>query len=327
MSGSGFPWSRPAAWLVLLCSGALTSPATAREPDYRHGISLLHELKYSADFEHFEYANPDAPKGGGIVLSTTSNVVNFNGAPVPELPNAVGLGRTVDRLLARSGDELSGLYGQLAEGVALSPDGKTLHLRLHAHARWHDGEPGTAVDVRFSYDEMPATVFGRVYLEPWVECLEVVGPLELAVHHGKTFTNANLVALTWFPVRPAHYWRDRDPARATLVPPVGSGPYRVAGFDRSHVRYERVDGYWGRDLPVNPERYNFDEIRYDVYRDASVAREAFRKGLFDVTFESDIRHWVSSYEGQDLDRGWMRRGTRDVRKFIGARKARRRWRR
>ena len=320
MSGSGSPRSRSVAWLFVLWSCALTAPAPAQEPDYRHGISLLHDLKYPADFGHFEYANPDAPEGGGIALSTTSNVVNFNGAPGPELPNAVGLGRTVDRLLVRS-DELSGLYGQLAKGVALSADRKTLHLRLHAHARWHDGEPVTAADVRFSYDEMMATVFGRVYLEPWVESLEVVGPLELAVHHRKAFTNANLVALTWFPVRPAHYWRDRDPARATLVPPVGSGPYRVAGFDRSHVRYERVADYWGRDLPVNRGRYNFDEIRYDVYRDASVAREAFRKGLFDVTFESDIRHWVASYEGQPLERGWMRRDTRDVRKFIGARTA------
>lgn len=313
---SRLPRARVAAAMLLLASTCL-----AARPPYQHGISLLHGLKYAADFEHFEYANPHAPKGGKIVMSTTSNIVNFNGAQSAELPNAVGLGRTVDRLLIRSADELSGLYGQLAEGIALSADRKTLFLRLHAKARWHDGAPLTTADVKFSFDEMMATVFGKVYYSPWVESLQVFGPLELAIHHRTAFSNANLVALTWFPVRPAHYWRDGDPAKATLVPPVGSGPYRVTAFDRSYVRYERVDDYWGRELPVNRGRYNFDEIRYELYRDASVAREGFRKGLFDVMFESDIRHWVASYDVPALANGWLVQGTREVRKFIGAQTA------
>ena len=299
----------------LLLIGALS--CTAEEPAYQHGISLLHELKYPADFEHFEYANANAPKGGRIVFSTTANIVNFNSVPGMGVPKAVGLGRTIDRLLIRSADELSGLYGQLAEGVALAADRKSLAIRLHAHARWHDGVPLTTRDVQFSYREMQKTSFGKVYLEPWIESLEIVGPQELVVHHRGKFVNSNLVALSWFPIRPAHYWADKDPSKTTLVPPVASGPYRVAAFDRSYVRYERVDDYWGRDLPVNRGRYNFDEIRYEVYRDATVAREAFRKGIFDLYFETDIKHWFASYDLPALHQGWLRKDTRTVKKFIG----------
>ena len=96
------------------------------------------------------------------------------------------------------------------------------------------------------------------------------------------------MALTTFPVRPAHYYADRDPGETTLEPPIGGGPYRIAGFDPNHVIYQRLDDYWARDLPVNRGRHNFDTIRYDVYRDSTVAREAFRKGLFDIFWETDI---------------------------------------
>ncbi|MYD42565.1 MAG: ABC transporter substrate-binding protein [Gammaproteobacteria bacterium] len=307
----------------ILAASAMLLPTQlhAQEIDYQHGISLLHELKYPKDFEHFEYADPDAPKGGKIVLSTTWPIVNFNGARRPELPNAVGLGRTIDRLMIRSADELSGLYGQLVDGVALSSDKRTLHMRLHEQARWHDGVPLTTADVQFTYDELMATVHGKVYFESWIDSLEILGPKKFAVHHRTTFTNANLVALTWFPVRPAHYWQNRDPRKATLIPPVASGPYRISGFDRAYVHYQRVDDYWGRDIPVNRGRYNFDEIRYEVYRDQSVAREAFRKGLFDIMFESDIRHWVASYNVPEEQANFLLQDTREVRKFIGAERA------
>ena len=300
-----------AALLLLLL------PAAGAKPEYQHGISLLHELKYPPDFTHFEYADPDAPKGGRIVLSTTGNIVNLSGQQGAEVANAPGLGHTIDRLFIRTGDELCGIYGWLARGVALSADRKTLTLRLHYTARWHDGEPITTRDVRYSYDELMKTVFGKVYLEPWVERLEINGPHDLAIHHRDVFTNANLAALVWFRIRPAHYWADRDPQKATLDPPVGSGPYRIREFDRGYIVYERVDDYWGRDLPIHRGRNNFDEIRYEVYRDATVAREGFRKGLFDIHFETDIRHWIDSYNIPALEKGWLLKETRRVTKFIG----------
>ena len=308
-------------WLPRRClPGVILLPALvclAEQPAYRHGISLLHELKYPADFEHFEYANPDAPKGGELRLSSTSPIRNFSGIPGTGVPGAQGLGRTVDRLMIRSADELSGLYGQLADGVALSADRRSLFIRLHKNARWHDGMPVTTKDVKFSHDELLKLPFGKVYLQSWIESLEIVNDKEMIVRHRGEFTNSNLVALTWFPIRPAHYYADKDSSTHTLVPPVGSGPYRVADFDRDFVRYERVEDYWGRDIPVNRGRYNFDVIHYDVYRDATVAREAIRKGLFDIYFETDIRHWVSSYDIPAVQAGSLVLETRSLQKFIG----------
>ena len=304
-------------WCAILVACLVSAFANAQQLDYQHGISLLHELKYPKDYQHFEYANPDAPKGGKIVLSTTSPIVNFSGARGPELPNAVGLGRTLDRLLIRTADELSGLYGQLAGGIALTPDHKSLYFKLHDHAEWHDGVPVTTDDIQFTYDELMAAVHGKVYFN-WMAKMEILGPKDFVVHHKDTFNNSNLVSMTWFPVRPAHYWKDRDPRKATLIPPVASGPYRVKDFGRSYVTYERVDEYWGRDLPVNRGRFNFDEIRYEVYRDQSVAREAFRKGLFDIMFENDIRHWTSSYDVPAVVEKRILQDTREVRKFIGS---------
>lgn len=306
------------AYRCLLASLLMqTLVSVAEQPAYQHGISLLHDLKYPANFEHFEYANPDAPKGGELHLSTTTNIQNFSGVPGTGVPSAQGIGRTVDRLLLRSADELSGLYGQLADGIALSADHKSLFVRIHEKARWHDGVPVTTKDVKFSYDDLLGRVFGKVYLATWIESLEIVNDKEMVVHHRDVFTNSNLVALTWFHIRPAHYYADKEPGAPTLVPPVGSGPYRVVAFDTDYVRYERVEDYWGGDIPVNRGRYNFDVIQYDVYRDATVAREAFRKGLFDIYFETDIRHWVSSYDIPALTEGSLIMETRSLEKFIG----------
>ena len=285
--------------------------------DYQHGISLLHPLKYGPDFTHFEYANPNAPKGGRLVLSTVMRIDNFSGQQGARVPNAPGLGQTYDRLLVRTGDELSGLYGWLADGIALAPDRKTVHLRLHAQARWHDGVPLTTRDVKFTMDEVLASVNGRVYFDSWLESVEVINARELVVRHRNVFTNSNLIALMWFRIRPAHYWASRDPSAPTRVPPVASGPYRVVDFASGFLRFERVEDYWGRDIPINKGRFNFDEIRYDVYRDATVAREGLRKGLIDIYFEGDIGHWTLSYDVPAARAGKLLRDTRAVRKFIG----------
>ena len=303
--------------LVLAASTCLAEP-----PPYQHGISLLHDLKYPADFEHFDYANPHASKGGSVMLSTTWPIRNFSGAWGTGVSNAAGLERTMDRLFARSADEPSALYGLLVDGVALSADRKSLHIRLHEAARWHDGAPLTTTDIGFSYDVMGATSFaGQVYWRSWVKTFEILNAREFVIHHRDVFTHSNLLALSTFPVRPAHYYADRDPGKVTLEPPLVSGPYRIAEFDRNHVTYERVDDYWGRDLPVNRGRHNFGTIRYDVYRDATVAREAFRKGLLDIFWETDVRYWNTSYDVPALEAGRLLKDTRRVGKAIGQERA------
>tara|TARA_E500000331_G_scaffold357172_4_gene417869 strand:- start:165 stop:2000 length:1836 start_codon:yes stop_codon:yes gene_type:complete len=293
----------------------------AEKPDYQHGISLVHDLKYPADFKHFEYSNPSAPKGGTLNVSTTIPNQNFSGAWGLGVQNAAGLERTMDKLLVRSADEQSALYCMLADGIALSKDRKSLFIRLHEKARWHDGVPLTTRDVLFSYDAMmtsTSNVFGKAYMDSWIESVEVVNYRELIIHHREEFTHSNLLGLTTFKVRPAHYYADRgDPFEPTLDVPVGNGPYRVAGYDRNYILYERVQDYWGEDIPVNKGRNNFDVIRYEIFRDSTVAREAFRKGLFDFYIESDVRYWNTSPDVSATETGRVLKDTREIHRWIG----------
>ena len=289
----------------------------AQEIDYRHGISLMEDLKYQSDFTHFEYLNPDAPKGGTLVLMASGNIKNFTWGLDAIVEPVEGLWRTYDRLFVRSGDELASYYGLLAEGIALSPDRKSLFLLLNQNARWHDGESITAEDVKYTLDRAVTTLDGRVFLQ-WLESVEILGEHEVVIHHRDVYTNASLLVLAGQIIMPAHYWSDRDPTLTHPTPSVGSGPYRVADYSRSFVLYERVDDYWGRDLPVIRGQYNFGQIRHEVYRDGTVAREAFLKGLLDVHFEGDIRYWAESLKTPVVKSGLIRGDTFRVANRIGA---------
>ena len=307
-----------------LCDGGcrlLKSVCLAEKPQYQHGISLLHDLKYGADFTHFAYSNPFAPKGGSLTLSTTHPIRNFSGAWGMDAGPAPGLHRTNDRLFVRSADELSAVYGLLADGIALSADLKSLFIRLNPEARWHDGAPITTRDVRFSYDALASFTTGAIskaYLDSWIESFEVINDRELVIRHRDVFTHFNLLAMTTFPVKPAHYYAGRgDPYEISLEVPLGNGPYRITGYNRDHVQYERVKDYWAGDLPVNRGRHNFDRIRYEVYRDATVAREAFRKGLFDLYVERDVRYWHAANDIPALQSGRLLKDTRQVARIIG----------
>lgn len=293
------------AWLLII---AITAGARAEDDGFTHGISLLHELKYSADFKHFDYVNPDAPKGGTFVGYALHDVRHFGSHWSTAIDTAAGWERTYDRLIIRSADELAGYYGSLAEGIHLSENHRTLTFRLHASAHFHDGEPITSQDVKFSFDQALATVDGMLFLD-WIKSVEIIDELHISINLKNRLTNSNLLLLSYEPrIMPYHYWKDRgDTTAITLEPPLGSGPYRFADFDKGYVRYERVEDYWGASLPVNRGRYNFDAIRYEVYRDATVTREAVRKGLLDFYIEPDIGHWVRSYDTPAHQQGLLRK--------------------
>ena len=293
---------------VALIGNTLWADATSQSVPYRHAISVLHDLKYPSNFTHFDYLNPEAPKGGTLVLEASRSMKNFTWNLDSVVEIAEGLWRTYDRLFVRSGDELSGFYGLLAQGVALSGDNKSLFLSLNPSARWHDGVPITSKDVKYSFDRAALTLDGRVFLQ-WLESVEILGEHELVLHHRATYTNANLLAVAGQTILPEHYWRDRDPTLTHSEPSVGSGPYRVGKHNRSLIVYERVEDYWGRDLPVNRGRSNFDVIRHEVYRDGTVSREAFLKGLLDVRFEGDIRYWNELLDTPVVKKNWVVRDT------------------
>ena len=203
-----------------------TVNSAAEEPTYENGLSFFHELKYSADFTHFDYVNPDAPKGGALVVSTGRD---FNTLSIftDLLPAPATTRWMYDSLVSNRSEEMSGFYGRLADGLAVADDKRTLFIRLHPEARWHDGVPITTRDVKYTLDLVQSSIRFREYWS-WLESVEILNEREIAFRLGSELTLSNFIPLGWFPIMPAHYWEDKDPTRVALEPPLGSGPYRIA---------------------------------------------------------------------------------------------------
>ena len=305
--------------MVMIMNALITFADDNRTYQFSHGLSFLHDLKYGADYQHFDYVNPQAPKGGELALPSMQAFSTLSPLDFPRSLAPPGLEWTYDTLLVRSGDEVSAFYGRLATGMAIAPDRLSIAFRLHPSARWHDGKPVIAQDVKFTLDAWMGSVIRGALLH-WAESVEIADNKTVIIH-----TNADpaghLRILGGIPILPAHYWADKDPTQIAFSPTLGSGPYRIAEARRGrYIRYERVTDYWGKDIPVNRGKFNFDSIRYDVYRDAVVAREALHKGLFDIWTENDVMQWANSYDVPARDKGWMIKGTRTYRVDIGARK-------
>ena len=296
----------------------LSSVSVGAEPKFEHGVSYFGEFKYLPDFEHFDYVNPDAPKGGMLVLESSSNWRAFNpeGVATPGAGIIMGSAPILyDTLFIPADDELGTFYGNLAEAVMVAEDFTWVRIRIRPEARWHDGTPVTARDVVFTFDylrdklDKPRRIRDNLQSAySVIESMEVHGDHELTFHLQKpSGVNAGVaISLGKIAILPEHYWREHDITEATLAPPIGSGPYRVADFKVSgFLLYERVPDYWGQHLGVHRGRYNFDRIRYDYYRDATVAREAFRKGLIDYRQETDPRYWHEGYNIPARDKGWI----------------------
>lgn len=276
--------------------------------EFRHGVSQIpnYQLKYPLGFTHFDYVNPEAPKGGALVLPTSIPL-----DAVSPLYKPMGYELSYDRLLVRAGDELSGYYCSLAESVAVSADGRRIVFRLHPEARWHDGTPITSTDIKFSIDTFRDDIMaaGWAAMLLWITRVDAPDPLTVEVHT-ESDAAKQVPFFVNMPMAPAHYWRDRDLAEATLEPPLQSGPYRMSEASQGRFfTYTRVPDYWGRDRPVNRGRYNFETIRFEKYLDATVAREALRAGIVDVWTETDLHHWLTSYDVPARERGWLVKGT------------------
>ena len=294
--------------LVLCCSSTIADD----EGKWQHGVSIFDEFKYGADFEHFDYANPDAPKGGTLVLPATLDFTSFTPF-LPRAINAIGAlapGMLYDALFVRANDEAYTIYGNLARRVKFGDDLSEVVVQLHAGAYWHDGEPITAEDVKFTFDHVLNNADSGVRSAlSTIESVETLGEREALFRFKRTgvlnkhsFSSPGM----FVSILPEHYWRTRDLSKTTLQPPLGSGPYRISDFEQGKfLQYERVTDYWGRDLPVHRGRHNFDSIRYELYRDATIAREALRKGLLDYRVESDPYVWRTGYNVPAREKGWL----------------------
>jgi microcin C transport system substrate-binding protein len=289
------------AWSALIPARA----ARAQDRVWRHGLSLFGELKYPAGFPHFEYVNPKAPKGGAVRLTGLGGYDNFNPVIQSMKGNiAGGIGLLFDRLLTSSSDEIATAYGLVAESVSYPADYSSVTYRLRREAKWHDGAPITAEDVIFSFAVFKAN-------DPRMAAYyRHVVKLEKSGEHEVTFTfdapgNRELPQIVGeFEILPKHWWaatdksgKQRNVADTTLEPPLGSGPYRIKDFAAGRfVVYERVKDYWAKDLNVTVGTSNFDELRYDYFRDSYVALEAFKAGQLDWRTENVAKNWATQYD-------------------------------
>ena len=285
--------------------------------EFKHGIAFFDDLKYPADFTHFEYLNPDAPKGGKLVLAHGYSFDTLAPAAQGETGAPTGYLYRGETLVVRGGDEVAAFYGRLADGIAVADDRRTIVFRIHPDARWDDGVPITAGDVVYTF-ELQTSQVGASYFFRFIESVEALDERHVAFRLDAPLTHDHVTLIQYIPILPEHHWRDRDPTAHTLEPPVSSGPYRVKEVQAGRfIEYERNLDYWGWEVPLNQGRYNFDNVRYEVYRDHSVAREAFRKGLIDLLDEDDVRYWVSAFEGPDLASGRIKKIRRNYGIWVG----------
>ena len=283
---------------IILCLLLFFAPcATADNTDpHTHALTLYGKPQYSSDFTHFDYVNPDAPKGGQIRLAAIGTYDNLNPFILKGVAAAGSL-MLYNRLCTKSQDEPFTEYGQLAIQMQMPADRSWVVFELHPEARWHDGEPLTSADVVFSFETLVSA--GIPFFRSFYADVDTVLAIdERRVKFAfKPGTNREMPLIVGqMRILPKHYWQGRNFAATTLEPPLGSGPYRIAEFEPGRsITYERVEDYWGRDLPVHRGRHNFDRIHYEYYRDQTVAIEAFKTGQYDYRYLGNSKEWATSY--------------------------------
>jgi microcin C transport system substrate-binding protein len=299
----GLALAAPAAGM--LRSRPAAAQVAAEQKTWRHGLSLFGELKYPQGFLHFDYVKPDAPRGGSARLSAQGTFDNFN-VVVASVKGqlAAGMGLLYNRLLTNALDEVSTMYGLLAEAVAHPEDRSWVTYRLRPQPKWHDETPVTADDVIFSFDawkkhdpELSAYYRHVVRAERTGE-REVTFTFDSAGNRELPLIVGELMVL------PKRWWeasdrngKKRDISATMLEPPLGGGPYRIKDFAPGrYIVYERVPNYWADDLNVNIGHNNFAELRFDYFRDTTVALEAFKGDQVDWRSENSAKNWATAYD-------------------------------
>ena len=263
------------------------------------------EPKYSDGFEAFDYVNPDAPKGGVLRQAALSTFDTFNPFTVIGMA-APGVGLLYDTLMKPSLDEPFSLYGLIAERIDVAADRSRVTFFLNPAARFSDGTPITAADVVFSFEKLRDEGL-PMYRAYYRDVVRVSAPDDRTVVFDLPADGGNRelpLILGELPVVPRHFWENRDWGATTLDKPIGSGPYVVESVEAGRsVVYRRNPNYWAADLNVNRGAYNFDVIRFDVYRDTTVAVEAFKAGLIDIRFENEAKKWAAALMSEPVQKG------------------------
>ena len=295
---------RVIAAALFLAAGTAAVAYAATTP----GMSLFGDLKYRPDFQHFDYVNPDAPKGGTMKMSAIGTFDTLNPYVIKGVP-AAGIGGIFDTLAVASQDEPASEYGLVADKIELAPDRLSVLYTIRREARFHDGTPMTPEDVIWTFETLRAK--GQpLYRSYYGDVTKVEKEGERGVRFTFKSTNNRELPqiLGEMPVLSKAYWSSRDFEKTTLDSPLGSGPYKIESIDPGRsITYRRVPDYWAADLPVNKGRNNVDVIHYDYYRDGTIALEAFKAGQYDIRQENSSKSWSTGYDSPALRDGLIKK--------------------
>lgn len=298
--------ARFAAAVAVVLSLAAPGAVAEEAPAWRHASALTGDPKYPADFKHFDYVNPDAPKGGRVRFGvfggfdSTNVMLSLKGDPAP------GVSLAYETLMESSLDELdiSASYGLLAEALQFPDDYSFVTYRLNANAKWQDGKPVTAEDVVWSFEVLKDINPNMAFYFNHVTKAEIVGEREVKFTFDQKGNRELPHILGQLTVMPKHWWEGTDASgkprnvrETTLEPPMGSGPYKVKAIEAGRrVIMERDPNYWGKDIPVRVGTENFDEISYESYLDLTVLLEAFKADRYDFRAENSAKNWATGYD-------------------------------
>jgi microcin C transport system substrate-binding protein len=300
--------------LLALAAGRLPLPvwptgAEAQEKtanrSWRHGVSLFGDLKYPAGFKNFEYVNANAPRGGAARQIAIGTYDNFNMVVAGVKGTlATGISLIYDTLLVPALDEVSSEYGLIAEAVSYPDDFSSASYRLRAEANWHDGTPVTPEDVIFSFDAWKKYSPQTAAYYRHVAKVEKTGDREITFAFDGPGNRELPQIVGQLTILPKQWWegtdktgKKRNIGATTLAPPLGCGAYRIKAFSPGReIVYERVKDYWGKKLNVNIGRDNFDELRFEYFRDTTVALEAFKADTVDWRTENSAKNWATAYD-------------------------------
>ena len=284
------------ALILFALAGIGAAPAAER----RHGLSTFGNLKYAPDFTHFDYVNPKAPKGGRLSMIGTAGLITFNSLNgfILKGDAAQGLGYLFDSLMTPARDEPDSMYGLVAQSVELADDRRSVTFYLRKEARFADGSPLTATDVVNSFTLLKEKGHPRIALQ--LRDVEMAEALDSATvrYQFKGDQIRDLPAIVAaLPIFSKAWYDTHDFSKTTLKAPLGSGPYRVAKMKQGRfIVYGRREDYWAKDLPVNTGRFNFDELRYEYFRDRTAEFEALKAGEYDLREEFTSKTWATEYD-------------------------------
>lgn len=301
---------------LLLSSSVMAADATPKETTEKtktvvsHAIAMHGEPKYAADFKHFEYASPNALKGGSLKEHAIGTFDSLNPFITKGTP-ASNIALIYDTLTTASMDEPFTQYGLVAERIEYPEDRSWVIYHLNPKARFHDGKKITADDVVFSFNTLTtkgAPLYGYYYAD--IKEAKALDNQRVKFSFKSTTNKELALIIGQLPVLPAHYWKDKAFDQSSLDTPLGSGPYKVKRVDAGRsIVFERVPDYWGKDLPVNRGHYNFDEIIIDYYRDDTVAIEALKAGQLDFRYERIAKSWFTNYDIPAAKEGLLKKQT------------------